>query len=130
VRREMQQEVLESVFVEMDPVLHGFAGVLVELPRVGEGYTVLETAAGVATACLTFSPRASPSPGRSSTPSCAAQGSRYCKCCPTFFDALALVPKGLWAQETSFCESLQEADSLKVPRQFVERLIDALCYAA
>jgi hypothetical protein len=30
-----EHEVLESVFVEMDPILHGFCGVLVEL--VGRG---------------------------------------------------------------------------------------------
>ena len=71
MRRETQQEVLESVFVEMDPVLHGFAGVLVELSRVGEGYAVLETAGGSSDRLLVFSPRASPSPGRSSTPRCA-----------------------------------------------------------
>ena len=48
------QEVLESNFVEMDPVLHGFAGVLVELLRVGEGYAVLETAAGSGDRLLDF----------------------------------------------------------------------------
>jgi len=47
-----------------------------------------------------------------------------------FADALALVCKELWAQEQTFCGSLREADTLKVPRQFVERLTDALCYAA
>ena len=41
-----RHEVLESVFVEMDPVLHGFGGVLVELLGVGEGYVLLETAVG------------------------------------------------------------------------------------
>jgi hypothetical protein len=41
-----RHEVLESVFVEMDPVLDGFRGVLVELAGVGEGYVLLETAAG------------------------------------------------------------------------------------
>lgn len=54
MRRETQQEVLESVFVEMDPVLHGFAGVLVELLRVGEGYAVLETAASSGHRLLEF----------------------------------------------------------------------------
>ena len=39
-------EVLESVFVEMDPVLHGFGGVLLELLDVGESYVLLETAVG------------------------------------------------------------------------------------
>ncbi len=51
------QEVLESVFVEMDPVLHGFVGVLVELSRVGEGYAVLETAAGSGDRLLEFRTR-------------------------------------------------------------------------
>ena len=41
-----QHEVLESVFVEMDPVLDGFCGVLVELLGVGESYMLLETAVG------------------------------------------------------------------------------------
>jgi hypothetical protein len=54
----------------------------------------------------------------------------YHKSYPTFSDALALVRKELWAQEQTFCGSLREADTLKVPRQFVERLTDALCYAA
>ena len=48
---------LKSVFVEMDPVLHGFAGVLVELCRVGEGYAVLETAAGSGDRLLEFRTR-------------------------------------------------------------------------
>jgi hypothetical protein len=44
---------------------------------------------------------------------------------------LALVRKELWAQEEqTFFGSLREADTLKVPRQFVERLTAALCYAA
>jgi hypothetical protein len=54
----------------------------------------------------------------------------YDKSRPTFTDALALVRKELWAQEETFYGSLREADTLKVPRQFVERLTDALCYAA
>ena len=54
----------------------------------------------------------------------------YRKSYPTFSDALALVRKELWAQEQTFCGSLREADTLKVSRQLVERLTDALCYAA
>ncbi len=54
----------------------------------------------------------------------------YDKPHPTFSDALALVRKELWAQEETFCESLRETDTVKVSREFVERLIDALCYAA
>jgi hypothetical protein len=41
-----RHEVLESVFVEIDPILHGFCGVLVELVGEREGYVLLETAAG------------------------------------------------------------------------------------
>ena len=54
----------------------------------------------------------------------------YHKRAPTFADALALVRKELWAQEQTFCGSPSATDTLKVPRAFVERLTDALCYAA
>jgi hypothetical protein len=55
----------------------------------------------------------------------------YDKRYPTFSDALALVRKKLWAQEqTTFCRSSQETDTLKVSREFIERLTDAVCYAA
>jgi hypothetical protein len=50
-----RHEVLESVFVEMDPVLHGFRGVLVELLGVGESYVLLETAVGTGNRLLKFS---------------------------------------------------------------------------
>jgi hypothetical protein len=53
----------------------------------------------------------------------------YHKSYPTFADALALVRKKLWAQET-FYGSSRETDTIKVPRAFVERLTDAVCYAA
>ena len=53
----------------------------------------------------------------------------YDKRLPTFSDALALVRKDLWAQET-FTGSLLETDPVKVPRAFVERLTEAVCYAA
>jgi hypothetical protein len=53
----------------------------------------------------------------------------YDKRHPTFSDALALVRKELWAQEMDFCGSAQEVESIKVPRHFVERLTDAVCYA-
>lgn len=50
---------------------------------------------------------------------------------PTFSDALALVRKELWAQqEATFRGSVREADMVKVPREFMERLTDAVCYAA
>jgi hypothetical protein len=54
----------------------------------------------------------------------------YHKRHPTFADALALVRKELWAQELTFCGSSAQTDTVKVPRAFVERLTDAVCYAA
>jgi len=54
----------------------------------------------------------------------------YDKPYPTFSDALAVVRKQLWAAECTFCGSEQETDLVKVPREFVERLTDAVCYAA
>jgi DDE superfamily endonuclease len=49
---------------------------------------------------------------------------------PTFSDALALVRKELWAQEQTFCGWSAQTDMVKVPRVFLERLTDAVCYAA
>ncbi len=50
---------------------------------------------------------------------------------PTFSDALALVRKELWEQqEATFRGSAQQTETVKVPREFMERLTDALCYAA
>jgi hypothetical protein len=55
----------------------------------------------------------------------------YEKTHPTFSDALALVRKQLWAQEEqTFYGSSAETDMVKVPRVFMERLTDAVCYAA
>jgi hypothetical protein len=48
---------------------------------------------------------------------------------PTFADALALVRKELWADAT-FCGSFAQSETVKVSRAYVERLTDALCYAA
>jgi hypothetical protein len=53
----------------------------------------------------------------------------YHKRDPTFADALALVRKELWAHAT-FCVSPSATDTMKVPRAFVERLTEAVCYAA
>jgi hypothetical protein len=53
----------------------------------------------------------------------------YRKPCPTFSDAIALVRKELWAQET-FRYVSWEPDTVKVPRAFVEQLTETLCYAA
>jgi hypothetical protein len=53
----------------------------------------------------------------------------YDKLYPTFSDALALVRKELRLQET-FCGSPPQDDTVKVQWQLVERLTDAVCYAA
>jgi hypothetical protein len=53
----------------------------------------------------------------------------YHKRHPTFADALALVRKELWAS-TTFCGLPTDTDTVKVPRAFVQRLTDAVCYAA
>ena len=59
------------------------------------------------------------------------QAAWYPKRHPTFADALALVRKELWAQEErTFCGSPAQTDTVKVPRAYVERLTDAVCYAA
>ena len=54
----------------------------------------------------------------------------YEKSHPTFSDALALVRRQLWAREETFYRSSRESDTVKVPREFMERLTDAICYAA
>jgi hypothetical protein len=55
----------------------------------------------------------------------------YYKAHPTFADAIALVRKELWAQEVrTFYGSPSSTDTVKVPRAFVERLTEAVCYAA
>ncbi len=58
------------------------------------------------------------------------QAGWYHKAHPTFADALGLVRKELWAQEETFCGSPSEIDTVKVPRAFMERLTQTLCYAA
>ena len=58
------------------------------------------------------------------------QAGWYHKARPTFSDALALVPKELWALESTYCGSYAETDTVKVPRALVERLTEAVCDAA
>src|SRR5215208_2938728 len=53
----------------------------------------------------------------------------YHKRHPTFLDALALVRKELWADAT-FCGSFAQSETVRVPGAHVERLTDALPYAA
>ena len=58
------------------------------------------------------------------------QAGWYHKEHPTFADALASVRKELWTQEQTSCGLPAEADTVKVPRVFMERLTEAVCYAA
>lgn len=46
--------VLESVYVEMDPVLDGFAGAVVEIVRDEDSYVLLETAVTTGNRLLRF----------------------------------------------------------------------------
>jgi hypothetical protein len=48
---------------------------------------------------------------------------------PTFADALALVRRCLWS-DGHFSTSSQNREVVKVPRSLLERLTDAVCYAA
>jgi hypothetical protein len=57
------------------------------------------------------------------------QAAWYHKRHPTFADALALVRKELWASAT-FRGSPEDTETVKVPKAFMERLTDVLCYAA
>lgn len=65
----------------------------------------------------------------SQTPLRARQAAWYHKAQPTFADALALIRRDLWAQAT-FPLSSNDPDLVKLPRTFVERLTETLCYAA
>ena len=61
------------------------------------------------------------------------QAAWYHKSYPSFADALALVRKELWVQEEeeeTFYGSPTDTETVKVPKVFMERLTDALCYAA
>ena len=57
------------------------------------------------------------------------QAAWYHKPLPTFSDALALVRRELWTQ-AAFYMSGDKADMQEIPRAFLNRLTDALCYAA
>ena len=53
----------------------------------------------------------------------------YDKTLPTFVDALAEVRRALWKVPT-FRTSAPGREMVQVPLDFIERLADALCYAA
>jgi hypothetical protein len=57
------------------------------------------------------------------------QAAWYPKALPTFSDALALARRELWTQ-AAFCMSASDPDMREIPRAFLDRLTDALCYAA
>ena len=57
------------------------------------------------------------------------QAAWYQKSLPTFADALAAVRRQFWGHML-FCTSPPSDDVVEVPRVLVERLADALCYAA
>lgn len=57
------------------------------------------------------------------------QAAWYRKKLPTFADALALVRREIWRHE-GFCISGAEADTIKVPRAFLEHLTETLCSVA
>ena len=48
-------ELLELHFVELDPLMDGFMGVLVEIHRQGDRYVLLETASATGNRLLSFS---------------------------------------------------------------------------
>lgn len=54
----------------------------------------------------------------------------YAKPTPTFSDALAAVRRHWWRATTTSRTSHREADMIKLPRQVVRRLSEAICYAA
>jgi len=57
------------------------------------------------------------------------QAAWYEKPLPTFSDALAVVRQCLW-QQSGFQASLPQRDMEKVPKVLLQRIADALCYAA
>jgi len=60
---------------------------------------------------------------------CVRQAAWYRKALPTFSDALALVRQECWSR-MALCLSTDDAEFVKAPRALVDRLVDALCYAA
>ncbi len=57
------------------------------------------------------------------------QAAWYRKRAPTFADALALVRRGIWRNK-GFCTSDAGADTIKLPRAFLEHLTETLCCVA
>jgi hypothetical protein len=57
------------------------------------------------------------------------QSAWYVKDDATFSDTIAWIRRYLWAT-ADFSMSFEQADIVKIPRSLVERLIEAVCYAA
>ena len=57
------------------------------------------------------------------------QSAWYKKDHATFSDTIAWVRRYLWAT-ANFSMSVKQGDIVKIPRPLVDRLIEALCYAA
>jgi hypothetical protein len=58
------------------------------------------------------------------------QSAWYAKSQPTFADALAWVRNQLWQAQQTFPMSVSEPDIVKIPRAYLNTLLDAACYVA
>jgi len=63
------------------------------------------------------------------SPTAPRQAAWYHKSLPTFSDALAIVRRELWGQQTFFMSS-GDTDLVKIPRAVLEHFTDTLCYVA
>jgi hypothetical protein len=54
----------------------------------------------------------------------------YVKVRPTFADALGWVRHDLWQTSATFHTSSRTPEVVKIPRAFMDRLLDTVCYAA
>lgn len=67
---------------------------------------------------------------RAGYPVLARQSAWYTKSRPTFSDALALVRQHLWLYRETFLTSAEHPDMVKIPRLYLDTLLDAASYAA
>jgi len=58
------------------------------------------------------------------------QSAWYAKSRPTFSDVLALVRQQLWQQRETFLMSPLDPDIVKIPRPYLDALMEVACYAA
>ena len=58
------------------------------------------------------------------------QSAWYPKARPTFSDALAFLRRQLWQQPQTFLLSHSDADMVKIPRSYLNTLLEAACYVA